>query len=399
MRRNGFSFQWLVAVLSCIVFLACNARNPSADDGALHITEDNVVNLDRPFTETMLQSWEAVFLDDSDDALLGDVSRLCYDDGLFFIESDAAGGDISIVVFDSLGHYRNRIGHRGNAGYEYVDFEGWTIDRDRNEVLIIGYNPDFCIKYYDYQGKYLRKQTIPDDDAYGPYCSCTCRPDGSVLLLTGFDLKHRLFYPDGGKVYPFMEDEYPAVDRLGSEARFLHMFECQTTDSYNGEIWLSRRLSNCLYRLADGDSIPTAAVSMDFRDRYPDKGLAIDNQQEYLPYVMYRMFNLRDYVLIHYLGDASYLLLDKNSMQMYRDTWSYEELVERPVISIPEATDFFYSCYDNTLVDVLDQSSAEDYLVKYSSKDFEGRVSPRLIELYQKAAKSENPVLVLYHLK
>ena len=196
-----------------------------------------------------------------------------------------------------------------------------------------------------------------------------------------------------------MEDEYPAVDRLGSEARFLHMFECQTTDSYNGEIWLSRRLSNCLYCLADGDSIPTAAVSMDFRDRYPDKGLAIDNQQEYLPYVMYRMFNLRDYVLIHYLGDASYLLLDKNSMQMYRDTWSYEKLVERPVMSIPEATDFFYSCYDNTLVDVLDQSSAEDYLVKYSGKDFEGRVSPRLIELYQKAAKSENPVLVLYHLK
>lgn len=111
------------------------------------------------------------------------------------------------------------------------------------------------------------------------------------------------------------------------------------------------------------------------------------------------MFNLRDYVLIHYLGDASYLLLDKNSMQMYRDTWSYEELVERPVLSIPEATDFFYFCYDNTLVDVLDQSSAEDYLVKFSGKDFEGRVSPRLIELYQKAAKSENPVLVLYHLK
>lgn len=156
-------------VLPLFVLLAlcdCNGRNSSTDDGVLHITEDNVVNLDQPFTETMLQSWEAVFLDDSDDALLGDVSRLRYDDGLFFIESDAGHGDISIVVFDSLGHYRNRISHIGNAIYEYNNIEGWTIDRDRNELLIFGFNPDCCIKYYNYQDEYLRKRTI-NEPVYG----------------------------------------------------------------------------------------------------------------------------------------------------------------------------------------------------------------------------------------
>lgn len=53
--------------------------------------------------------------------------------------------------------------------------------------------------------------------------------------MTTAYLQHILLYPDDSKLYPFKEDEYQAVDKLGIEARSMHMMERHAIDSYNGE--------------------------------------------------------------------------------------------------------------------------------------------------------------------
>ena len=108
--------------------------------------------------------------------------KVQYDDGLFFIESMSGHTQQHIFkVFDKEGQYKNDISRPGRARGEYVGNITWTLDPERNEVAIVVIGNPYTVKYFDYEGNFLRiveSNTLPETFADGRIAHMMS--DGSV---------------------------------------------------------------------------------------------------------------------------------------------------------------------------------------------------------------------------
>ena len=147
----------LFAAVTAIAFLY-SCKTKVSDEIVPQITEDDLIELDGDLDDNFLSSWEYIVLDDKEiDAIVpGMYTNVMYDEGLYFVGGTENGGYIK--VYDSDGHFKNNISRHGRARNEYTNFRQWTIDRNRNEVLIATndeYAGPVLIKKFDYQGNYL----------------------------------------------------------------------------------------------------------------------------------------------------------------------------------------------------------------------------------------------------
>ena len=122
---------------------------------------------DTYFLDEIADSHSYVLLDDGSlDAIVGDITQVMVDDGLFFVSHvpNAKGNDIDqiISVYDKEGRFLNKIGQRGRARYEFMRISSWCIDKDSNQVLL--YDGDArSIKKYSYQGAFIAQAPIPNE--------------------------------------------------------------------------------------------------------------------------------------------------------------------------------------------------------------------------------------------
>ena len=122
---------------------------------------------DTYFLDEIADSHSYVLLDDGSlDAIVGDITQVMVDDGLFFVlhVPNAKGNDIDqiISVYDKEGRFLNKIGQRGRARYEFMRISAWCIDKDSNQVLL--YDGDArSIKKYSYQGAFIAQAPIPNE--------------------------------------------------------------------------------------------------------------------------------------------------------------------------------------------------------------------------------------------
>ena len=85
---------------------------------------------DTYFLDEIADSHSYVLLDDGSlDAIVGDITQVMVDDGLFFVSHvpNAKGNDIDqiISVYDKEGRFLNKIGQRGRARYEFMRISSW----------------------------------------------------------------------------------------------------------------------------------------------------------------------------------------------------------------------------------------------------------------------------------
>ena len=138
-------------LLSLLLFVSCTESYQNQFKKGL----DSIDKVDAHFISAYSDSVHVVILDsDTVNALLGNVTKVLYDDGHYFISHDTQANinDTKqlIVVFDENGKFECQIGRFGRARNEFNGFRGWALDPANKEVLISDIYRSRIIRYkYD----------------------------------------------------------------------------------------------------------------------------------------------------------------------------------------------------------------------------------------------------------
>ena len=374
----------------------CN--NDAVNDSSLQIAESDITTLDGSLLDCMLDSWEPIYLEDSESALTAYIHNVHSDDGLLFVQS-GMWDNSSVMVFDTAGHYLNNIGHRGNASYEYNYLTAWTLDPVHKEVILIDTYP-VTLMYYDYSGKFLRKTAVEESELNTDVGQGTdiCRmQDGTILLRNTMSTTstddYIVIHPDGSINALFARRDYrlePTEDGYDYSLKIANVFY----DPHCSNTWMMRRFDNHLYCACTGDTAQCIA-NLSFIEEIPDNikmSFSPDHGiQKYGNSVLSRLLCMRDYLIINHLSRQDSYIYDKGTSKLYNAVWNDETFNRIPYASVR-------GCFDNTLIGVIDITDAADWL-ESNGESPEEEVSEEVKSIFRKTASRDNPTIILYHLK
>ncbi len=395
----------LFAAVSAIAyFSSCNSTAP---DNSLQLTKDDVIELDGRFEDHFLSSWEYIILDDKEleSILPGDVNQVLYDDGLYFIST--YDPEQQIKVFDSNGHYLNDISRRGRARNEYLYLHEWTIDRNRNEVLITnqdGFEGPVIIKKFDYKGEYLgelKTDSIRDGNTYGRIVKCLS--DGTLLIengLTYIPVYDYYYVPQNGPVsFPLeMRDVYiptnnQSVEEVRAEFKSIRAYGANfiITPGYFNPIsdttYLLRILDNHIYRLTENGA--ECVANMAFRPEITEKDIKNYNPNNGMsPLIPFEFYDMKDYMYFWYPGDRDYVY-DKKTSKVYHLSGDSKKRL------LPDYR--YVSIYGNDKMACVDLDIIQRHIEEIESEDYDHHYSPEVEEFYRKVKDCDNPPIFIAH--
>lgn len=138
------------SVLSILLLLLFSCTGKSTDNSLCLIETDGIIKIDETNLSNIINVKRLVPLEGGEKCMVGDITKLIKVDGMYFVESARN----TLLVFDSLGHYLNKIGDVGGAENEYISISDFDVCEGRVYVL-----SPMRIQEYSIAGKYLR--TIP----------------------------------------------------------------------------------------------------------------------------------------------------------------------------------------------------------------------------------------------
>lgn len=397
----------LFAAVTAITFLYSCKTTVSDDDGVLQITQDDVIELEGDLDDNFLSGWDYIVLDNKEiqSIIPGDVVRILYDDGLYFIGGSDKGGFLK--VFDSNGHYLNDISRLGRARNEFLSLNEWTIDHNRNEVLITtldvsGSSKSVLIKKYDYQGNYLGElntDSLGEGALFGNLRKCLS--DGTLLIQNSFNpfpIYDYLFIPQkGNAIHPFeITQESLALrgvpdEELESMKKWSQDFSYDIFfGSYNqlsDTTYTMRLFDNHIYRITKESS--DCIANLLFRPQMQKKEKKIFNPQTgpfaTLPFYI---IDLKDYLCIWYY-DGKDCVYEKSTSKVY------ELNGNSPKTLLPGYT--YCSIYGNDMIACVDEGEISRANKLIESDDYDHRYSPELEDFYRKIKDCQNPVIFIAH--
>ena len=394
--RTIVSLGLCAAIIPALCGCKGSGKGNTAPDNSLQITESEIIKFDGSMLDCMLDSFEVIYLDDSREALVSDISDIRYDDGRFFILSTGGWENSSVMVFDSTGHYLHNIGHQGNASYEYNNLSGWTLDPVRNEVIIVQLYPS-QIYYYGYDGKFLRKRSIGESDiTFSTDRIHGFMPDGTLLLKNHLHTypvdDYVMIRPNDSISVPFDRRDYKMGQIEDWQGDYSIEYEGFCTANASDDIWLMRRFDNHIYRICGIDSIECVA-NLSFVEELPEDVRRDFNfmGDKYFSSILSDITDTRDFMIIKYSDGAEYIF-EKSTSKVYRSTWNDQTFKRIPFASTK-------GCYDNTLIGLIDIMDAENWLTSNQDDDSDDRSDDSVRAVFSKAARRDNPTLLLYHLK
>lgn len=374
----------LFAIVGAVTALcSCDRTVP---DNSLQIIQDDVIELDGSFDENFLSGWDYIALDGKEtDALIsGDVSKVLYDDGLYFISCFNNEGQIK--VFDSDGHYLNDISRKGRARNEYLYLEIWTIDRNRNEVLIATQENDegpVTIKKFNYQGEYLGQSLtapITDRNIFGNIAKCLS--DGTLLVENGIRALPVLYYyyvPQNGPLrYPIeMTDKdfgqlSELVETYGVSSLVNEGYFNPLTDT----TYLVRILDNHIYRLTENDT--ECVANLAFRPN-PDNIKKFSKPSDFR--------DMKDYLYISYFEYNC--VFEKSTSKVYVVNRKSRKRM------LPDYCEC--SLYGNDMIACVDVDEITRANERIESDDYNHEYSPEVEDFYRKVKGHGNPVIFIAH--
>ena len=376
-------------------------------------TETDITRLDGTFDDNFLESWEYIILEeDTPDAMLGEVNQeIRYDDGLFFIYSEA--DKTSIKVFDRTGRYLNDIGRIGRGRNEVLSHDFWTLDINSNEVLIAqsaGYPSTVTIKRYDYTGKYLGQTQT---ESLGENCLlrdlAKVTSDGTILIQDNL-------------VHPAPTHEYYNIRKDGSISPFLDLTGChmnqpgidlnlfmQTREAKadmtvgrttldgvfnpcSDTTYVIRKMDNNIYRLYGdkAECITKMSFLPDAPDRFRNGGFDDwDLDEEFYSYSIGFFMDMKDYMYIGNYEDI--YIFNKADSKMFR--------MDPDTIHAKLPNHRFISVYGNDIISCVDVFLIKDELEFINNKDYDHRYTPEVEAFYRKVKDCTNPPIIIAHYK
>ncbi len=392
-KKNNYYYYYGTLALLLISFGSCNQRKTTVSHSTLmEINASNCHATDKYlYTDSsIIESYDYVALETTEESLLGDISSVCFDDGLFFV-SDKIDGKINrILVFDQSGKFITQVGQRGNGEGEYIYVRSWTINPFENFVSIIDAN--FSIKYYDYSGKYLKAIHLKDDftcvaqyqylssgDILAKYAINWKKEDDCILYTKDFKSKvilweHRNIYFDG--IYPTMSN-YISVNK---EKCYLMREFCDTVFALNK----GRPEPVCVL-----SSIKTIPPGYSFKGQKLEELFTQLKEQKYS-----RLLNfvaLDDYYMFEHISQYQMTILLWSIEK--KNGYLYSFAPRKKEDQDPISPNKFVGNFGNTLIGTATATGI------YS--DVKGRktIPAKLQILLNNLKENDNPVLLLYRLK
>ena len=125
------------------VVFSCTERKKDHSDAAMSVTESGllVVDLDRAkqidtlHFSSFFKKATCILLDDNRNALIGSFSKLLvFNERLFVLDAAIAK---SLFVFNMEGTFIRKIGSLGHGPGEFVRIKDFTINLDKNEIMLL----------------------------------------------------------------------------------------------------------------------------------------------------------------------------------------------------------------------------------------------------------------------
>lgn len=237
---------YLIVLLACGICISCVSEKMATS----HLIPVKRLNNSQYFDDTLyFSNMQEIYLQDSKDCVINDISKIIYLDSLIYIFDRIQD---QLVCFDYQGKYIGRVGERGRGNGEYVHLIDVTYDKYSNTFLLL-VDPS-SIMYYSKSGNFLKKEAL--DKYYTDIIT-----DSSYVYLyystfaNGVQPSHSIecINKSNGEKRQMLkfEYEYAPFCSLGNS-----LFEC--ADS----ICMVRKFDKNLYCLKDGNI--NLAYNLDF---------------------------------------------------------------------------------------------------------------------------------------
>ena len=157
-----------------------------------------------PFS-AFVDTIELIPLETTEDNLIGEITRVIFNNGKYYIRSTNSMQNPKLFVFNENGKYLQKISKQGVGSGEYLDFEDFTIDSN-NHIVLADYQQ---LIHFDPEGKFLytTKSEFPRTEGNFALFEILPTKDHAYLGIPLFPQKHLLVKvnDDGSKLDFFFD--------------------------------------------------------------------------------------------------------------------------------------------------------------------------------------------------
>lgn len=304
------SFVFIIA--HCIPMMVCNAKNSSSSDGKSQ--EDSIIVKTPPapylgdfkgieYSE-LFSDVRYIRLESNFYSGLTQVSKLEITNNNDILVFDSSNKNI--VLFDSLGNYRNNIGIQGSGLGEYEVPIDVTYDKYYNQVIVFD-NPGY-LYYYNMDGTFVSKQKIPwylgSISVLGKDTLAIDNNFTDPINSEGVGYNFHIFLRNGQSIARF--NPYDKTK----------LYSCHTayqTFSCDGSRWFAHELYSPRIYTVDPEGMRVSYVyELNGREELPDEQKKILSQKFDLDkinqeYRFWNFFKSDDYIFTTFVGGFDFI--------------------------------------------------------------------------------------------
>ena len=146
----------ILFIILSVCLLSCQYAGDSTKNSTIEtIPVFSNYTTELPFS-AFVDTIELIPLETTEENLIGEITRLIFNDGKYYIRSTNSMQNAKLFVFDENGKYLKKISKQGGGPEEYIEFKDFTMTID-NQVVIADYQK---LLYFDSEGKFLHSNKI-----------------------------------------------------------------------------------------------------------------------------------------------------------------------------------------------------------------------------------------------
>lgn len=246
MREKYFFLAFLLLVYSC------------TDNKHLLENSYTVISLtDFKFDSKLkmsnfVESIEAIPLETTPECLIGEIKRIVFQNGRYYMSVTNGYSNARILVFDELGKYLLKIDNRGQGQGEYLDLSDFILT-PKSEIKVAAYKK---IVTYDSVGNFIREvpignyareiYPISDDEYVMSYFDIQAHENRALCLVDSKDRISAEFF----KMCP------REIGKMESFIRLNTFHECEN------EVYFNYPLCDTIFEIKNEEVIPAYYVDL-----------------------------------------------------------------------------------------------------------------------------------------
>lgn len=397
--------KYVYLVLLLILFCNCSSKKEE-HRGCLASISLADLSFDKSLRlSNFASSVEAIPLETTDESLIGEIRKVIYRNGLYYLRVTNGFTNSRILVFSRTGHFLFKIDKQGQGKGEYIDM-GDFILTPRSNIKVLSWSK---IVTYDSLGNYLHESPM------------SYYADDAIAYDNGYLITHTTLGPKNRKLLVAFTNEDKKIalffNRSRLEANKLLYFHGLNAFSRCGnQVYFHYSLCDTIYSVASIDHVsPTfyldfGKYKIDYSDVTDvDKCLDIEKKNSCKDYI--RVFGFQ--VLPNYLV----LALGKNGETVSLCFYSFKTNKFMNGINIIDDM-YFKGCvfplrYRNLPISVIDNylyCSVSSSLLLQAYKKYKESISsgdwnefkrryPNIVDICKSISNEDNPILLRVRIK